>query len=306
MQGGTPLMHHLQAYCKEHFLEGDQLVLFGKYHMAHRRTAGYLEMLERSFKDYRNDQDLDTFIELGTHLAYLLEIDPFLRPILRKTQEKFFNFGITCLSGNINIPIAELFLTLLGKLTTKQQCYEMMGKNTALDGSNYSITLPIHLTILVKKIEWEMEKPANFVVEGQEEVYELVDGVVKHLKQISHQTSDRVMEIKIQLLGNVMKYLNSQKTMMKDGNTPLNFKELFNSTKETILTLMATYELFVPSDQNVLFEMVTNYLDLMEIYNEDRMKEIMRRNHESIFNPNFIEMIRNYIINSKKGTPLNK
>ena len=172
-------------------------------------------------------------------------------------------------------------------------------------GSNYSKTLPIHLAILHKKIEWEMEKPIYFVVDGQEEAYELVDRVVKHLKQISHQTSDRVMEMKIQLMAGVMKYLNQQKNM-KYVHSFLNFQELFNSTKENIMTLVASYELFVPSNENILFEMVTNYLDLMEIYDEDRMKEIMRRNHLSIFNPNFLEMIRNYIINSKKGTPLHK
>lgn len=91
--------------------------------MAHRRTAGYVEMLKRSFQEYRTEQDLHKVIELGTMLAYLLEIDPFFQPALKDSQKNFFDFGITCLSGNINIPTAELFLNLLGKLTTNDQFY---------------------------------------------------------------------------------------------------------------------------------------------------------------------------------------
>ena len=88
----------------------------------------------------------------------------------------------------------------------------MIGKNMA-HGSNYSKTLPIHLAILNKKIEWEMEKPIHFVVDRQDKAYEMADRVVKHLRQISHQNSDRVMKMKIQLLAGIMKYLNQQKTM---------------------------------------------------------------------------------------------
>ena len=80
-------------------------------------------MLNKSFKEYRTEQDLHKVIELGTLLAYLLEIDPFFHPYLKEAQTNFFEFGITCLSGNIDMPTAELFLNLLGKLTTKDQCY---------------------------------------------------------------------------------------------------------------------------------------------------------------------------------------
>ena len=96
---------------------------------------------------------MDKLLELGTHLAYLLRIDKSLWSILRKYQEYLFDLGLNCLAGNITNEHAEIFLNMLGKLMTSQQCCDLMSKNM-MGGDRIFQTLKINLCLLTQKMEW--------------------------------------------------------------------------------------------------------------------------------------------------------
>ena len=84
----------------------------------------------------------------------MLKIDESLWSILRKYQEYLFDLGLNCLAGrNITNEQAELFLDLLGKLMTSQQCCDLMSKNM-MGGDRIFQTLKINLCLLAKKLEF--------------------------------------------------------------------------------------------------------------------------------------------------------
>ena len=59
-------------------------------------------------------------------------------------------------------------------------------------------------------------------------------------------------------------------------------------------------------EPELLFEMVIIYLSLFEVYDTVQMKEFLRKNNDSHFCSQFLDMLRCFIINSKKEKMLSK
>ena len=57
---------------------------------------------------------------------------------------------------------------------------------------------------------------------------------------------------------------------------------------------------------NLLFEMVGSYLSFFEIYDDVQMREFMVRNNGFYFNSKFLDLIRCFVVDSKKGKMLSK
>ena len=57
---------------------------------------------------------------------------------------------------------------------------------------------------------------------------------------------------------------------------------------------------------NLLFKMVGSDLSLFEIYDDVQMRDFLIRNNGFYFNSKFLDLIRFFVIGSKKGKMLSK
>ena len=129
MRESNQLLRNLHSYCEQTLYEGDKQTAFAKYHLINRRDPNYQETLLESFNELLQEDNFDIFLEMGTHLAYLQEMDVDLSLPLRRIQEDIVGKFLSCLDGSISISNAKEILSVLGKLVTHSQCCDLITKN---------------------------------------------------------------------------------------------------------------------------------------------------------------------------------